>query len=146
MKTNTNKLHGILSLCLIIVANIIGLASILSVNLDMGLIYLAILLISLAIITYSYCSKCPCRLESCAHVFPGKLTKFFPKRKPGSYTLLDISGVLVPMLVMTIFPQFWLWQNKIYFVLFWTLQIIAFIEIKMFVCKQCKNKYCPLSH
>ena len=140
-----NQIHGITSLCLVLLSSVIGLGSILNASLSMGLVYIVILMLAPVVIVYAYCTKCPCRFGACAHVLPGKLAQFFPSRTPGPYTLLDVAGVLVAVLAMLMFPQFWLWQHKMWFVLSWVLQVVAVIEIRLFVCRRCENRYCMLS-
>ncbi|ODS42727.1 MAG: hypothetical protein MSIBF_05370 [Candidatus Altiarchaeales archaeon IMC4] len=141
---DNRRFHGVISLFLIFFSIIIGLLSILSDSLPTGLLYVAIILISPLIVIYSFCSKCICRLDSCAHIFPGNLSKLLPPRKQGNYTGLDILGAAIPLAVMLLFPQFWLWENKILLIIFWLLFLIALAEIKLFVCNGCKNKNCPV--
>lgn len=139
-----NKFHGVFSLSLILFSIMIGLLSTLNESLMMGLLYIAIILISPPIVIYSFCSKCICRLDSCGHIFPGKLSKLFPSRKQGNYTFRDILGAAVPLTALLVFPQFWLWKNKIFLIIFWSLFLIALVEIKLFVCSRCKNDKCPV--
>ena len=140
-----NRFHGVSSLSLIFLSILIGLLAILGESFLMGLVYIAAILISIPIVIYSYCSKCICRLDSCGHIFPGKLSKWLPSRKQSNYTFWDILGVILPLIVLFVFPQFWLWKTKILLFVFWVLFIIAFAEIKLFVCKECKNEKC-LAH
>ena len=135
--------HGVFSLSLIFFSIIIGLLSILSESLPMGLLYVAIILIFPLIVVYSFCSKCMCRLDFCGHILPGKLTKLLPPRKQNNYTVVDIIGVVAPLTVLLVFPPFWLWKTKILFIIFWLLFLIALAEIKLFVCRKCKNEKCP---
>ncbi len=140
-----NRLHGVLSLFWIFFSLIIGLLSIIDESLAMGMLYIAIVAFSFLTVVYSFCSKCTCRLDSCAHILPGKLTKLLPERKQTHYTFWDALGILIPLAVMLAFPQFWLWKNKILLIIFWLFFLIAIIEIKLSVCKACKNEGCPLS-
>jgi len=138
-----NKFHGVFSLILIFFSIIIGLLFIMNKSLPMGLLYITIIIISQVIIVYSLCSKCICRLDSCVHIFPGKLSKFLPSRKQNNYTVLDILGAAVSFAVLIIYPQFWLWENKIFLIIFWLFLFIALIELRLFVCRNCINEKCP---
>lgn len=138
-----SRFHGVFSLSLIFISIIIGLLSILYESLPMGLLYVAIILISPLIVIYSFCSKCICRLDSCGHILPGKFTKLLPPRKQSNYTVWDILGVVVPLTALLVFPQFWLWKTKIFLIIFWLLFLIALAEIMLFVCRECKNEICP---
>ena len=138
-----NKFHGVFSLILIFFSIVIGLLFILNKSLPMGLLYIVIIFVSPVIIVYSFCSKCICRLDSCGHIFPGKLSKLLPSRKQNDYTMLDILGAAVLLIVLIIFPQVWLWENKIVLIIFWLFLFIALVEIMLFVCRNCNNEKCP---
>ena len=137
-----NKFHGVFSLILIFFSIVIGLLFILNKSLPLGLLYIAIIFISPVIVVYSFCSKCICRWDSCGHIFPGKLSKLLPSRKQNNYTMLDILGAAISLTVLIIFPQFWLWENKIFLIIFWLLLFIALAEIRLFVCRNCNNEKC----
>ena len=138
-----DKFHGVFSLILIFFSIVIGLLVIMNKSLSMGLLYIVIIFVSPVIIVYSFCSKCICRLDSCGHILPGKLSKLLPSRKQNNYTMLDILGATVSLTVLIIFPQFWLWENKIFLIIFWLLLFIALVEIMLFVCRNCNNEKCP---
>lgn len=138
------EFHGVLSLLLVLAAVIIGAAAVFKASPPMGLLNILIILVSLPIIIYSYCSKCACRLDQCGHVLPGKLTRFLPARQPGPYTLLDIAGLLVPFGIIIGFPQWWLWADKVPAAVFWILILAAVFEIRVAVCPACANRECPL--
>ncbi len=97
---------------------------------------------SLPIMVYSFCSGCICRLESCVHILPGKITKVFPYRKTNNYSIGDVLDVGIPLIVLLVFPQFWIWKNKPFLIGFWLLFGVTIIDIKLFVCKKCKNEKC----
>lgn len=138
-----SRFHGVFSLFLIFFSIIIGLLSILSESLLMGLLYIIIIIIFPLTIIYFFCSKCICRLDCCDYILPGKLTKLLPPRKQNNYTVMDIIGVVAPLTALLVFPQFWLWENKTNLIVFWLLFLIALAEIMLFVCRKCKNEKCP---
>jgi hypothetical protein len=137
------KFHGIFSLLLIAATVVIALASILSQTIGWGLAYVAVIMLANPIVLYSYCAKCLCREDACGHVFPGRLTRLLPNRKPGSYNFMDYLGTAISLIVLFGFPQFWLWQNVTIFLLFWIMLITALVEILFFVCRTCNNTNCP---
>ena len=92
--------HGVWSLILTLLPVTLGAISIAQYSKFMALMYVILSLISLMIIVYSFCSKCPCRQHGCGHVLPGKLTKLLTERAEGSYTKGDYFGVLVPSLLI----------------------------------------------
>ena len=141
MKT---KIHGIISLILFTGTLIINFIGIQKYSTIIALSYLLIVILSFLVIIYSYCTKCKCHENNCAHLIVGPITKFLPKRQMKEYTLLDYIGVFIPISLIFFIPQYWLFRDKILFFLFWFLSIIALIEIIGFVCKTCENDNCVL--
>jgi len=141
----TRKQHGVLSLAIMLLAIVIAIIFISRQSLSLAAIYLVASIISMAVIIYSFCSKCPCRKHECGHVLLGWLTRFFPDRKEEKYTVLDLSGVLIPLLFIIVFPQFWIKSSIPVLVAFWGLLILTGLEISTRVCRGCGNKYCPLN-
>jgi hypothetical protein len=139
-----NRIHGLVSILLAIFALVLGLYSVISQSLVYGLMYAAVMTVSPFIIGYAFCSKCPCKVDSCGHVFVGKITKYVPERKQGSYTMIDYIAVCIPVLVLIAFPQMWLWDNKILFGIFWVCFMAAGIDVIFFVCTRCGNKECAM--
>jgi len=136
--------HGLISLLLLVISIIFGSLVVLSKSTFLGFVYLLILVISFPVIIYSFCSKSPCRYNNCGHILPGLLTKILPKRQTKEYTKLDWIGVLIPSLIIVLYPQYWLWGNKLYLLFFWLPILIGVYDIKRCVCPKCVNNYCPL--
>ena len=139
-----SKFHGVFSLMMICIAAAVALVGLLDQS---GVIvggYILILIVSPFLVVYSYCSKCVCRDYGCGHVFPGRLTKILPERKQGPYSIIDMAGTAVSLGLLFGYPQFWLWQKRSLFILFWILSTFVLLEILLFVCKECKNDNCPV--
>lgn len=137
--------HGIISFFLILMAIATGLGAIFPNSFFLGVMYICVVLISFTNIVYSYCGKCPCRLEDCQHVIPGKLTRFLPKRKEGPYSFFDILSTIISLAAIVLVPQIWLINNILSMVVFWVLIIIALLEMVFLVCPECTNKKCQLN-
>ena len=138
------KFNGVTSLILFAVSMLIGL-HILWINaVNLAVFYVIILLAACILIPYVYCTKCPCRKTNCAHILPGLITRFMPDRDPENYTILDWAVVMTFMGLLIVLPQCWLYENILLFTVFWTLSIIAGIQILFFICKTCDNKKCIL--
>ncbi len=135
--------HGIISIVVAFLAFVLAIAAISYNRSILAFIYILIILSGFVIIIYSYCTKCEGRF-SCGHVVIGKIAQWLPHRVNSSYTNLDYMGVIIPFLIILIFPQIWLWKIKWMFVLFWILLIVAVFEIKKFVCTRCVNTKCVL--
>jgi hypothetical protein len=135
--------YGLVSLLLIIAAVITATYTILQSSVIWTVIYLVGILLSCLVIVYSFCTKCPCRNTGCGHVIPGKITRFFPPRAEGPYTFKDKIGVVVPLVFMIVFPQYWLLSRPAYFFLFAVLWLVAAADIQFFTCKGCTNRFCP---
>ena len=138
-----SKFHGVFSLLLIVAAVVIALAYMFSQSIGWGLVYLAVIMLANPIVLYSYCAKCLCREDACSHYFPGKLTRLLPDRKPAPYSLIDYFGTAASLFVLFGLPQFWIWQNRSFFLLFWILLVSGLVEILLFVCRACSNTNCP---
>lgn len=137
------QIHGILSLLIMTAAAIIAILAIVQSSVFWAIVYIVGLLLSGFIIIFSFCTKCPCRDTECGHVIPGKLIKFFPRRDLGPYSVQDKLGVVVPLVFLVMFPQYWLLANTTYFVIFAVFCLIAAADIQLFVCKGCTNSCCP---
>ena len=137
-----NRFHGVFSLVLMAVSLLIGVYALMGESRITGIVYLAVIAVSIPVILYSYCSKCDCRSNSCGHIIPGKLTRFLPDRPDSGYNVFDYIGVVSPLAVMILLPQLSLWKNKVLFSLFWVFLVIALIEIFFFVCRVCRNDKC----
>ena len=107
------------------------------------MIYLVGILLSALVIIFSFCAKCPSRDKDCSHIVPGKIIRFFPPREEGPYTLRDKAGVVVPLVFLIVFPQYWLLSQPAYFVMFAALCLGTAAVVQFFVCKGCTNCYCP---
>lgn len=136
--------HGILSLILFFMAVGIGAISIVQTSSLMAITYMLTSAISFVLIVYSYCSKCSCRKHTCGHVLPGIITRFLPHRIEASYTIMDYIGVALPIIVIVVFPQYWLKNNILLLVSFWSLILVAVVDILLKVCKGCENENCRL--
>ena len=138
----TQQFHGITSLGLTFIANIIAVVAMFLTSWMLGVVYLAVMVIAPQAILRTYCAKCPCKAH-CGHVFPGKAALAFQK-EPGPYTPTELAILGITLLLLFGLPQFWLWQYPVLFVVFWVLSAIAFIQIRAFVCRTCDNVYCPI--
>jgi hypothetical protein len=143
-KPKRSPVHGIVSMCLLLVVMGIYTASIMSSSLTTGAIYLLIVGTSSMLLLYSYCAKCPCRNNNCDHILPGRLTRWLPKRKEGPYTPLDYAATALAIALIILLPQLWLAGKPLLLSISWGLLVISGIEITLFVCHGCENTYCPM--
>jgi hypothetical protein len=140
---NRRQIHGIFSLLILAAAVLTATYAIVLSSLMWAVLYIVGILLSALVVVYSFCTKCPCRNTDCGHVIPGKLTQVFPAREEGPYTFRDKTGIVVPIVFMIVYPQYWLLSQPAYSVLFAVLLLIAAADIQFFVCRGCNNKYCP---
>jgi hypothetical protein len=136
--------HGIMSIVLVVGAVGIGAAAIMPSSMHGALGYLAISALSAVTMVASFCTRCPHRGGTCPHVVPGRLAALLPAREPGPYNLLDSAGVAVPGFIILLAPQYWLISSFSLFLVFWTLALVGFAEIRTFVCGGCENGNCPM--
>lgn len=137
-----HKTAGVVGLALVLAAMVMGGGVIFSASVLAGLIYLLIFIAGWGVVIYAFCAKCPCK-RNCGHILPGLAARLF-KRRPGSYSKIELAAVVVSLLVMVAFPQYWLWQYPALLVVFWVLAAIAGVLSPTIVCKGCNNTFCPL--
>ncbi|MBN1185230.1 MAG: hypothetical protein JXB49_23295 [Bacteroidales bacterium] len=135
--------HGLISLTLAFLSISGGFYAIFIVNNLLAILYSIIMLLGFMVIIYSYCTKCPGRF-TCGHIILGKLAALFPKRDEEAYSKWDYLGVIISFLLIIAIPQFYLWKIKWLFISFWTLLILAVMEINKHVCTKCLNNNCAL--
>ena len=140
-----NRFHGVFSLALILVAVAVGIMALIEESRLLGVGYAVLSIFATATILYAYCAKCTIRSSACRHVFPGKWTIYLPERTQAPYTLGDYFWTGLSLAAIAGFPQFWLWRNKVYFILFWLLFLFAVLEIFLAVCRGCGNEGCILA-
>lgn len=121
----------------------IGVSVVIHASVALGFLYLGIIALSFLCVAYFFCAKCACRLHACTHLWLGKLTTFLPQRKPEPYTVGDSAGTLLYLVGLHALPQYWLWQDKQSFVVFWTLAFATFVVGPLYACKRCQNTFCP---
>ncbi len=138
----TNRFHGVTSLGFVAIAVAIAAVPMFQASLTLGAVYLAICALGSGAIIYTYCAKCPCKAH-CAHVLPGKAAMAFD-RQPGPYTATEMTVMILALLTLVGFPQFWLWQYRGLFIAYWLLFAIALVQVRAVVCRNCDNVYCPL--
>ena len=139
-----NRCHGVFSLILFGAAAGMALVVLWMKSPAAGLIYAVLATLSVGVILYAYCAKCDIRDDACRHVIPGKITSMLPVRKPGRYTFFDYCGVVLPMVFILGFPQWWLRDHTNLWIIFWLLVVLGLVEILIFVCRGCGNRHCPM--
>ena len=125
---------------------LIGAYSIFQYNIMFGIIYLLLLISGSFLMVYSYCSKCISCDIKCAHPQFGYLRKYLPKRKIEQYKVYDYLGVVLFILISVAFPQSWLWDNKLLFILYWIISITMAVGIGTKLCSKCENKFCKMNN
>jgi hypothetical protein len=138
----SKRFHGVTSLGWVAVATVIAAVAMFRVSWVLGVVYLVVCVAAPGAILYAYCTKCPCKAH-CGHVFPGKAALAI-NRQPGPYTGTELAVLTVALLALIGLPQFWLWRHAGLFVAYWVLNAIAFVQIRLVVCRACENVYCPL--
>jgi hypothetical protein len=139
------KFLGVTTLIMVNISVIIGFIGILYFSLILSLIYAGIIVISSFSIVYAYCAKCSCRFKDCAHVLPAKLACILPERKDLDYTKTDNLILITSLILLLGFPQYFLWHNTRFFILFWGLVVLSSVPIYLYLCKRCCNKKCALN-
>lgn len=138
------RFHGFLTLLLLLVSLLIGLVAIALKSALAAVLYALMIVLGLPTLVYLFCGKCISRGEACLMVWPGRLSLRLPPRKTDTYAKSDFIGILAVLILLANFPQYWLWQTKPLFIVFWVLILAAHAEVNLFVCRACDNCRCPI--
>jgi len=135
--------HGIISLGLASIAIAAAAQSLFQQSFVLGMAYMFLSGLSVPVILYAFCAKCPDR-ERCGHVIPGPAAaKVFSARQKEPYTASDLSLTAGALAVLFLFPQIWLWRHPLAFFVFWITMAVAAVDIRSKVCDGCGNNHCP---
>lgn len=136
------QFHGLVSLVLVAAAVLISALVLLQSHPAMGVYYLVGVSLAVLAILGIFCSKCPCR-DSCGHVIPGKLLQIANVSRNSPYTNADLALTAMALTFMLVLPQAWLWRHLTGLLTFWILLVAALVQIRLRVCRVCKNTLCP---
>lgn len=143
MNDASYKAHGVMFLALAVGAWLLGAVVVMSRSALWGWINLALIVAAFAIVVYFYCAKCTAR-KVCSHIFPGYLTRFFPRRGIGPYSRTDVFAMAAAFIVTTLFPLYWLAGNIPLLLVYCGILVVAVVELRAKVCGDCKNVFCVL--
>jgi hypothetical protein len=139
----TREANGAITLGLAAVALAAAAQSLFQQSTALGVSYMLVAALSIPVILYGFCAKCPDR-ENCGHVVPGRAAAaLFRDRRPSPYTRAELAMTAVALLFLFGFPQIWLWRHPVAFGAFWILMAIAAVDIRARVCRGCGNVHCP---
>jgi hypothetical protein len=139
-----NKFLGIITLIIAGIAIIASWIVLIIEILPIGIFYGVCMAGGGLLILYSYCSKCPAARNGCAHYFPGKIIRYLPQRKAGSYTKTDLAGIFFGIFILIGIPQPWIFEHTFLFLVYWMSLAVSLILIRWKLCLVCTNAYCAL--
>ncbi|HEX3046223.1 MAG TPA: hypothetical protein VHY08_15815 [Bacillota bacterium] len=139
-----DRLHGVLSISFVLISFVLANVKLYFVSPILGVGYTILIFAALLIILGVFCRKCPHLIDNtCRHVFVGWIVvKLFTRKEPGRYTQFELLATNIPLILVILLPQYWLFQDLRFFIAFWVLTIVYILEIGFFVCKGCRNVYC----
>ena len=138
------KFLGLFSLACVTAALVLAEITLFASDFWLGIIYLVLIAGSSLTIVLSFCAKCSCK-KNCAHVLPGLATRLFKDRPPGAYTKTEMALMVISLLLILGFPQFWLTRDWKLFFCFWILNGIGLLIIVKKICTHCANRFCPFN-
>lgn len=141
-----NRFTGVFSIVLVFIALLLAIYRLFSISVILGIFYLIYIIVSLILILYFYCRKCPHVINgTCRHVLFGWITaRLFKAVEPSPYTSRETLFTLLPLALAILLPQYWLFQKTHLFIGFWALVLPAVIMVLTSVCKGCLNRNCSL--
>ncbi|MBN1498819.1 MAG: hypothetical protein JW982_01570 [Spirochaetes bacterium] len=135
--------HGSIAACLFLLALMIGLTSVyIYGSVIAAAVYFVSGIMGFEIILFFYCRKCCGAMDNCMHLGFGKLTRFFKPPAVKKYSVIDYLMTMAGVLILIVFPQYWLLNNSVIMAAFWILITLAVTEILFFVCYGCSNEKC----
>lgn len=137
------RIFGVLALFMLVSTFCIGFFGIIIYSTTAALIYFIFISLLLILFAYAFCAKCPVR-SKCVHVLMGLITQILPGRIESPYTKQEMFIVIIFFTFLVLFPQYWLIQNSVLFLVFWGLFIGECIFTHFTCCKGCGNIYCKL--
>jgi hypothetical protein len=137
------RFHGIVSIGLVGTSVLVAVVTVFQASALLGVVYLIGCAVAPLGIVYAFCAKCPCR-RHCAHVVFGKLAVALTNRQAGPYTVAELAIVVLALLWLLGLPQVWLWRTPVWLIVFWVLNAVAVLQIRLAVCPACENARCPL--
>ena len=143
-RQSRSKLHGVTSIVVLFAAMAVGVVVVFRQSVLFGFVDLALAVLWPLPVAWFFCAKCPCRLD-CGHVIMGAITRMYPARRPEPYVWRDgVGSALLPLAAFA-FPQYWLWQEKPAFAVFWFFVAMGVTQARLGVCPACSNTYCPMN-
>lgn len=138
------KFPGLTSILFMFVALAIASYSLFANSFILGAVYTLFIPIALLNTLYNYCRKCPHAVDqTCRHVILGMvIMRSFKPLQPSSYTINEYLRALIPLILLFIYPQYWLIANTNLIVLFWLFMAAAVFIIRIGVCSDCRNANC----
>lgn len=110
-------------------------------------VYLAVFIISQILIYKFLCTHCPhyCKKSKKLQcMFLWNMLKIF-KPKPGSWKLIDKIVIPVSIITICLFPIYWIWQDKLLFIIYIISGINFMLTLKKYECSRCIYFHCPMN-
>jgi hypothetical protein len=138
------RIPGLASIILGFTAVGIAIYQLFKNSIILGIVYTICFIVFFIITLYYYCRKCPhIKDNSCRRVLFGWATgRLFKPVKPAPYKPHEKLAQYFNMFVYIIFPQYWLFQDKFLFIIFWVLMILSVVIQLIAICPGCKNAFC----
>ncbi len=138
----SRQFYGVSSLALLGVGAVLAAIAMFHASVVLGIVYLVICVAAPNALVRAFCAKCSCKAH-CGHIFPGRAAQRYA-RPAGPYTAAEWATLAVTALAWIGLPQVWLWQLPGLFVAYWLLTGVALVEIRLVMCRNCSNVFCPL--
>ncbi len=108
-------------------------------------VYLIVFIILQILINKSLCTHCPhyCKkTKKLQCMFQWNTPKIF-KAKPVPLKLIDKMVILISIIIICLFPIYWIWQDKLLFIIYIISGINFIFTLKKYECHRCIYFYCP---
>lgn len=141
---NKAKFHSILSTILLNLGFLTGIWAMFSISPFWGFVYVEIVIISPFVISYLWGKRCSSKDRVCEHSVVQKLSSLMMKKEKETYSLREFLITMTVIVITLFLPQYWLMKNMFFMGLFWSFIGVGILEMRIGVCKGCKNRQCAI--
>ena len=126
---------------------IIAIVSIARESIPWSIVYLLGFIGAQILIMRLCCTHCPhyCKnSKKLRCLFLWNVSKIF-KPRPGHWKLVDKIGIPMTIIILIIFPIYWLYKSKLLFALYVISGVNFMVSLRRYECPRCIYFQCPLN-
>lgn len=109
-----------------------------------AIVYLIASMIGGLLVVYCFlCVYCPYPYHFSDCLFmPYQLITGVAKEREGECGAGDMAGLTIVMMILLVFPQYWLFQHMGMAIAFWAILVFFAVAFPMIYCNRCRHQRC----